>query len=221
LPDGEAVTAVEGRASAVGTAVPQALRQSAFWTLTLSSTLGLLAISALFAHQVPYVISRGYDPVLAAGLAGLVGVASLPGRFIFNVLSDRLGPQGLLALCGFIQALGVVILVVASSLAVLVAYAAVYGLAFGAISPLRASVMAEHFGRRSYGAITALQGLPVAIGAATGPLVAGWLYDRLGDYALALWLCSAAFLASAVLVVLTPRAPARGESARAPFAAGA
>ena len=47
----------------------------------------------LFAHQVAYMIDRGIEPSLAAGLAGLVGLASLPGRLFFNLLSDRLPAQ--------------------------------------------------------------------------------------------------------------------------------
>jgi len=64
--------------------------------------------------------------------------------------------------------------------------------------------MAEHFGRRAYGGITAIQGVVIAVPAAAGPLAAGWLYDTLGNYQLALWLTAGAFLVAALLVVATP-----------------
>jgi MFS family permease len=150
------------------------------------------------------MIGRGYGPVLAAGVAGLVGFVSLPGRFALNTLSDRFGPQGLLTACIVAQALGVALLSVAGSLPLLVAYAAVYGFAFGAVSPLRASVMAQHFGRRAYGSITGVQGVATWLGAGLGPLVAGRLYDRTGGYALALWLAVAALALSSIAVAFTP-----------------
>jgi putative pyrroloquinoline-quinone-binding quinoprotein len=50
----------------------------------------------------------------------------------------------------------------------------IYGCAYGAYSPLRASVMADHCRRRAYGAITAVEGIPLAICAALVPLAAGW-----------------------------------------------
>jgi MFS family permease len=81
----------------------------------------------------------------------------------------------------------------------------VYGCAYGAFSPLRASVMANHFGRRAYGAITAVQGIPVALCAGLGPLAAGWLYDVLHHYELAFWLCAGAFLLAAIGIALVPR----------------
>jgi MFS family permease len=183
----------------------RALAGMAFWTLTVSSGLGILAHSVLLAHQVAYMIGRGFDPVLAAGVAGLVGLASLPGRLGLNLLSERIRPQHLLALCAATQALGTAVLALASSSAWLWAYVVIYGAAFGAISPLRASVLADQFGRASYGAIMASQGVPVAFMAAAGPLMAGFLYDRLGGYSVALWITVAAFVASALGVALTPR----------------
>jgi MFS family permease len=162
------------------------------------------------------MIGRGFDPVLAASVAGFVGLASLPGRFGLNLLSDRIRPQTLLALCALTQAAGTAALALASSSAWLWAYVVIYGAAFGAISPLRASVLADHFGRLAYGAILATQGVPVAVMAAAGPLVAGLLYDRLGTYTLALWLTVGAFVLAAACVVLTPRPAARAAPLSSP-----
>ncbi len=206
LPDGVTGPSHAGPARPTGALLGEALRRPAFWTLTLSGTLSLAAASAINAHQVPYMIGRGQDPVLAATMAGLVGVASLPGRFALNTLSDRLGPQRLLAPCLAVQAAGVIILVMAGSVPLLATYVAVYGFAFGALNPLRASVMADHFGRRAFGSITAMQGMATWLGAGLGPLGAGWLYDRSGNYVLALWLATAALAVSALAVALTPRA---------------
>ena len=65
--------------------------------------------------------------------------------------------------------------------------------------------LAQHFGRRAYGSITDVQGMATWLGAGLGPLVAGWLYDRSGGYALALWLAVAALALSALAVAFTPR----------------
>jgi MFS family permease len=218
LPDGAASAAIpaatDGVADALtppvaaptisGVALREGLRQVAFWSLTAAFALALLGNSVLFVHQIAYLISRHYGEVFAAGVAGAIGLASLPGRFVLNWLSDRVRPARLLASCLVAQAAGVVLLVYAGSLATLAGYVLIYGAAFGAISPLRATVMAEHFGRRAFGAITAVQGVPVALCAGLGPVAAGWLYDRLGSYGLVLWLCAAAFLLAGIVVALTP-----------------
>ena len=182
----------------------QALRDTAFWTLTVAGGIEQLAAMTVSGHQIALMIARGFDPVFAAGIAGLIGLVSLPGRFLLNHLSDRYAAQRLLVLVLGTLGLGVVIINLARSSTGLYLYVVVYGLASGTRSPLRASVMAEHFGRRAYGTITAAQGVVMAVPAALGPLAAGWLYDRLGNYQLAFWLTMAAYVFAALLIRMTP-----------------
>jgi MFS family permease len=199
-----------------GATARQALRDLAFWSLTAAGGLEQLAAMVVSGHQISLMITRGFDPVFAAGIAGLIGLASLPGRFLLNLLSDRFAPQRLLVLVLLTLGLGVSAITLARSAMGLYLYVVVYGVAFGARSPLRASVMAEHFGRRAYGTITALQGAVMAVPAALGPLAAGWLYDRLGSYQLAFWLTAAAFAVAALLIQTTPSptSPRSAETSR-------
>jgi len=187
-----------------GSSLSQALAAAPFWTLTGAFAAGLLAHSAVLAHLVPYLIGRGFDAVLAASLAGLLGVASLPGRYLLNRVSERLGPRSLLAGCYVAQAAGVGLLAWTVSPLLVWAYVAVYGAAFGAILPLCASTMADQFGRPAYGAITAAAGIPIAVAGSVGPIAAGAVYDRTGSYGPALALTAAAFAVSALTVALTP-----------------
>ena len=221
LPDGDTAPLPGTESVRPGFGLRQAVGTTAFWTLTASTGLALMAHAVVLAHQVPYLIGRGFDPVFAAAVAGLLGVASLPARLVLNLLSDRFGAKALLALSTGLQAAGVLLLFAAAPSAGLVLwiYIAVYGFAFGAVSPLRASVMAEQFGRRAYGAITATQGVPVAVLGAVGPLAAGALYDRFGNYSAALGLTVAAFVVATVALLLTPPAAAASSSAPAPASA--
>jgi MFS family permease len=207
LPDGER-RAEDTEASVSGHRLRQAVRRHPFWTLMLANALSTAAYSVVLAHVVAYLIGIGYDPVFAAGILGLTGLVSLPGRFVFNFVSDRFGPQPLLALCLALQAVSIAILLAAASGVSLAAFVVVYGSAFGAISPLRASVLADHFGRLAYGSITAVQGLPSGILAALAPFLAGVLFDRFGNYVLTWALTAAAFALGAVAIWITPRASA-------------
>lgn len=159
----------------------------------------------IIVNQVAFLISRGYNAELAATLAGLLGLASLPGRYVFNVLSERITSQTLLGMGIVVQAFGVVVLLHAPNIGWLVAYVMLYGAAYGAISPLGASIMADHFGRRAYGSITAVQGMVITLCSGGGVVVAGGLYDKLGSYNVAFWLCAAALGLAAVGFFLTPQ----------------
>ena len=205
LPDGGAGEAEAPPGPLAGIPLAEAVRVLPFWTLTLATFIGLLASNLLFAHQVAYMIDRGIDPSVAANLAGLVGLASLPGRLLFNVLSDRLPAQRILAIGQAVLGVGVLLLALATSLPLVVAYVVVYGAAYGAGAPLIASVRAEHFGRRAFAAIGAAQGIPALAGAAIGPIAAGSVYDRLGSYVPAFAVVAALYFVSAAAVLATPR----------------
>ncbi|HVU70918.1 MAG TPA: MFS transporter, partial [Ktedonobacteraceae bacterium] len=132
------------------TTAREALASLRFWMLTGAYGLALVGSAVVFAHQIAYLVSRGYGGLLAASLAGALGLASLPGRLFLNLLSARVLPQTVLAGTLLVQAGGLVVLILAPSVPWLWLYVLLYGAAFGVLSPLRAQVMADHFGKRAY-----------------------------------------------------------------------
>lgn len=203
--DGASSVREQPLAAATDLSLREAIRHLPFWTIALAYCVGLLGSNVLFAHQVAHMIGRGQSPPTAAALAGLMGAASLPGRVIFNLLSDRYRSIVLLAICQSILALGVVVLTVASSIGGLLTYVVIYGAAFGAGASLAASVRAEYFGRRAFGTIGAAQGIPALVGAALGPLAAGAIYDRSQSYYLSFAIVAGLYVMSAMTLLLTPK----------------
>jgi len=188
-----------------GVTLREAVRHLPFWTIALAYFVGLLGSNVLFAHQVAYMIDRGQNSTTAATLAGLLGLASLPGRVVFNILSDRYRSIVLLAISQSILAFGVVVLALANTIGWLLVYIVIYGAAFGTGASLAASVRAEYFGRRAFGVISAAQGIPGLAGAAFGPLAAGLIYDRAHNYQLAFAIVAGLYVLSAATLSLTPR----------------
>jgi len=193
-------------ASGAGESTPQsgvslrtALRSARFWLLTLAIALAYFASTLVLLEHVAYLIRRGFEPALVALLAGLLGLAYLPGRWLVVYAGGRLSLAAQLTVACIVQACGVVLLAVSSTALGIVAYVLVFGAAYGAMSPLRGAIMAERFGRRSYGAILAVQGVPVGVFAALGPLVGGRLIDGFG-YGPAFIACIATLAAGGLLV---------------------
>jgi MFS family permease len=201
----EASDALETPAQEASSTTREALVSFRFWVLTGAYSLALVGSAVVFAHQIAYLVSRGYGTLLAATVAGALGLASLPGRLFLGLLSARVLPQSVLAGTLLVQAAGLLMLILAPSAPWLLLYVLLYGAAFGVLSPLRAQVMADHFGKRAYGAITGYQGIPLALCQAAGPLVAGWLFDRLHHYDLAFWLCVGGFVIAALLILTLPQ----------------
>jgi MFS family permease len=212
-PDGAATAGTSTPES--GVAFAAAIRSAAFWLPTIALALAYFASTAILLIHVAYLIARGYAPAYAATLLGLFGIAYLPGRFFVAWAGERISLAILFAAAFGIEALGIAVLAIRPSPWVVVAYVCTYGAAYGATFPLRGAIMAQRFGRRSYGSILAAQGVPVGIASALGPIAVGRLIDALG-FGAAFECCIAALLAAAVVIALPVR-PARGLAARAAY----
>jgi MFS family permease len=182
----------------------QALYTRSFWMLTAALALAMLSNAVVIVHQIAYLITQGETPLLAATFAGGLGLASFPGRFGLSILSTRMTSRTLLAISLLVQAIGLLLLILMPVMPWVLLYILLYGASYGALAPLRGQVMADYFGRIAYGTITGVQGVFIALAQASGPLLAGWLYDVLHTYLTAFWLCTAWVLIAALVVFLLP-----------------
>jgi MFS family permease len=65
---------------------------------------------------------------------------------------------------------------------VLVAYAVLFGLAYGGIMPMMPIIVVECFGTAALGTLLGVIKIAYDAGAALAPLAAAWAHDRLGNY---------------------------------------
>jgi MFS family permease len=80
-------------------------------------------------------------------------------------------------------------------------FAVVYGL-FSGLATFSISINAEYFGVKELGAISGIGLFGNAIGSAIGPVLAGLIYDRIGNYQLTFLLCAIAGVGSVTLMWL-------------------
>ena len=205
-PDGEAPTPGALPPPPTGWPTRAALTSPAFGWLSAAMALTLLGSVAVTVHLIAYLTEAGYDPLLAGLAAGLIGTASLPGRLALNALGDRVPRAWVLTGVLVSQAVALAILIGQQNLVWVFAFVLLYGAGFGAITPLRAALVADYFGRINYGSILAVQALILAVARAAGPLMAGALHDLTGTYALAFGLVAVLTAAAALGTLLADRA---------------
>jgi MFS family permease len=181
-----------------------ALRTPAFWLITAAISLSFFASTTVLVEHIAYLISRGYAPTLVSASVGLFGVAYLPGRFVVAYAGRRIALRFLISGALVLEGVGIVLLILAYDLVSIFLYIIVFGAAYGALAPLRAAIMAEQFGRRSYGAILAAQGIPIAFLAALGPFIGGRLIDVFG-YGASFGACIGALLLAALVILIRVR----------------
>lgn len=80
------------------------------------------------------------------------------------------------------HATAMLLLASATAFWMLVAFAVLHGLSWGVRGPMMAAIRADYFGAASFGTITGFSSMVVMLGMIAGPLVAGILADRTGNY---------------------------------------
>jgi len=159
------------------------LVDSRFWILAFCFSLAVVVEMMAFMHQVAYAIDNQIEKMAAASSVGIVGIASILGRFFFGWLSDRIPDAKYAACMGFIfMILGILILLYARTPAVLFIYAWLFGFGYGSLAPLMPFLLADRFGSHVLGASYGMLTFFVGIGGGIGPLLGGLIYDRLGSY---------------------------------------
>jgi len=162
----------------------QLLSDTRFWIIAVSFGFAVMAQMTVFVHQVAYAEGNGIDRVAAASSLGIIGVASIAGRFFFGWLSDRVSDVKHSACLGiFCMSVAMTILLFFHSIEFFYLYACLFGFGYGSLSPMLAILMVDRFGRHisgtSYGLICLFV---VGIGGSVGPLFGGLVYDITGSY---------------------------------------
>ena len=172
-----------------------------FWLVTASFFLALAATFAMLFHQVAYLQDLGFSAGRVAAAAGVVGIVSLPARYVVPALGDRVSPPLLVSVVFAVLAVSGMALIGAGEWWRVAIYIALFGTAFGAVLPMRAVVMSRYFGGPLYGRLMGLQQMILALALAGGPALAGLLRDATGSYS-ATWISASVLFAAAVPVML-------------------
>ncbi len=177
----------------------------AFWLTLIGVMLGSFPVIGYFAHAVPILQSHGASAGLAASAWATFFTTGILAKFVWGFAIERLSVRYSLAICFAAEALGLVLLSVASSPLGVFAWAVCNGLGHGPFLQLLAMVWADYFGRRSLGTIFGTVQPFIVFSASLGPWVAGLLYDASGSYDLFLHLAiGMTVLASGVFLLDRP-----------------
>jgi MFS family permease len=178
-------------------------RRFVFYTFAL--TLVLMATQGIIAHRVARFEEVGFSLATVAMWAAIASALSLPGRWIAPMLADRFGATSVQASIALIVAFSVTLMVDGTSPWQMIGHFFLFGMAFGALLPLRAMVMGDWFSGPSYGRIMGTQWTIVVLVAATGPIFVGILRDTTGDYRASTVILTALYVGAAAAIALSGR----------------
>ncbi|MFF4418653.1 MFS transporter [Streptosporangium sp. NPDC001559] len=135
--------------------VKAAVRRRPFWLLVIAFTANGGAVATIAVLLVTYLIHLGHSPVLAATLAGLLGVLSVTGRLITTGLQTRL-PAALIAAAIFaLQGVAVLSLpLLGRSVAGAIGCVLGFGLGFGIASITLPHLLVGRYGTAAYATLS-------------------------------------------------------------------
>ena len=163
----------------------EALRTRAFWGLALAHGAPLMVVGMWMGHGVLHVDELG-DGSLTAVHAGIVltvmTFAQFAGQLASAYTGDRYPKRPLLLLCMIGHALAGVALAVAGGMLLLMVFAIVNGVAWGARGTLITSLRADYFGTSQFGRIMGWTSMVMMPFMTIGGLGSGILRDVTGSY---------------------------------------
>ena len=176
------------------------LRSRSFLTISIGFALALTAQVAFLTHQLSYLTPQIGAGLAAAGVS-IATFAAIVGRMIAGLVVDRLGGRPIAALNFALQAVAISMMIIAPSMATLLAGCALFGLAVGNVTSLYGILTHQEFPAAHTARIVSLLVAINQVSFSFGPGIVGWLRDHSGSYRDALVFCVVLELLAIVVVL--------------------
>jgi len=163
----------------------EAVRTHSFWMIALGHGSALLVVSSVITLLPLYLTEdRGFSAGKAALIAGIVPLFQFIGTFTGGYLGDRFNKRLIAGTAMLMHGSGLLAMVYFDSWITIGVFVMLHGLAWGARGPQMAALRADYFGSSSFGPIMGISSLIITVFAVAGPVLAGFLADRTGDFKL-------------------------------------
>ena len=182
FPDGEAKIPEERQNASGGYSLKEAVHIPQFWiTILIFFCCGFFGYSIL-VHIIPFSIVLGIHPAASAGLLAVIGGVSILGGFCSGALTDRIGVKKSLAFFLMMALCSLIWLFLSREIGQLYLFAVVFGLGYGSIGVSETIISVWLFGLKANALILSIIDLGLTLGAASGPLLAGYVFDLTESY---------------------------------------
>jgi predicted MFS family arabinose efflux permease len=203
-PHGHDGTEVAAEASSASQIRAQALRNTAFLTVTIAFAMVLCAQVGFIVHLIAFL-----DPMIgrddAAIAVALLTAMAVVGRVLFSTVIDRLNQRLASALSFVSQAVALAIIINSRDEIWVMTACALFGFSVGNMITLPSLIVQREFDSRSFGVLVSLVTAINQITYAFGPGIVGLLRDASGSYVLPFYGCIGLEIIAAALIMIRGR----------------
>ena len=218
LPDG-ADAATEGDASRAASALEaeqswtlrEAIRTPSFSLIILSIILTNYGGGGLPFHMPQYYEQQGFAVQIGVAAVSMFAISGAFANTLWGFLAEHISERILgvfTMLLGMVLALGFQFV---SHPVVAVGYGVILGIAARGEGSILMLLIANYYGRRSYGAISGMVQTALLVGLALGPVTMARLREATGSYDIVFYSAAVTFTLAAILLSLAvkPKRPER------------
>lgn len=166
----------------------QAARTMQFWMIVTAITVIVFSQTAINLHAVASFQDRGVADAFAGIFVFIFAGIAAVSAYVWGSLMDRFPVRWVTLVASGFMAAAMLVIVYADNLWLALAFSVLFGLGIGGTTVAQVVLFADYFGRAHLGAIRGFAQLAAGPVGATGPLLAGFLYDVTGDYSVPFWL---------------------------------
>ena len=210
---GEAAAAEETGAEATAgeLSLKGALLSPAFIFFCFVGLLTALGSGAPPLHFFVFARDRGLDLTSAATVISIFSVASVLGSLLFGWLAGQIDKRLTIALVNVLAAASIGAMLIPWQPWLLFAAVGVFGICWGALFVVWPMLLSEVFGVRIFAALMGAITVPITLGWAAAPILAGIDYDVNGSYLLSFGGLALLIAAAGVLIAIVRPAPPAAE----------
>lgn len=193
----------------------QALRTRAFWSISITHTLTNFSVGAISSHiffQLTDENGVNLTDATAATIIPVMALSSFAFQMVGGFAGDRISKRSIIPVLILLQAASLVVLAQAGDYWTALAFALLWGLGFGARTPLLHAMRGDYFGRKHFGVILGMSAFPMGLGMMATPIIVGRVYDLTGTYVTSLYTLATACVLAALTILLATKPATPGQS---------
>jgi len=187
----------------------EALRTRTMWLLVCYGSLQFFVMMAIMTHQITFLFDLGISPTRAGMVGGIFSALMGISQLGIGFLGLKYKMHSLAVISMIMGLIGFGILLFANSLALVVAYAVLYGMSQGIQSVAMGNLFPDYFGRTEFPKIMGYTMPITTFVSSLGAPVTGYIRDGSGSYLPAFKLLFALLAVSFFCIVFAkpPRHP--------------
>ena len=188
--------------------IGEAVHSETFWIMVAMGFTTFFVHTSIGVHMGAYFRDVGLGPTSAALAVSVSWTVSAIGSVSWGFVTDRVPIRYAYSLMFLVQAGSTLYLIfVGGTIGVFLA-AALFGIVSSGSNVIPSVMYANYFGRSSLGRIRGIGEVGVLLGQATGPVIAGILFEVQGDYK-SIFTVFVLMALACCLVVLRARTPVK------------